>query len=204
MTYMVKDIFYTLQGEGAMSGRPAVFIRFAGCNLWSGREKDRAGAICKFCDTDFLGGTKYRNAGAIVRAALLLCPDTPHKMVVLTGGEPLLQVDSSLTNSLHHAGFFVAVETNGTRPLQGSVDWLCVSPKAGSNLVLDRADELKVVYPQMSLDLDSLSGFASSHKWLSPMAGPTYNENIKMAVAYCLEHPQWKLTVQAHKIWGVQ
>jgi 7-carboxy-7-deazaguanine synthase len=204
VTYTVKEIFLTAQGEGANIGRTAVFIRFAGCNLWSGREEDRAGAVCRFCDTDFLGGARYSTADALADAAVALWPNgAAHRMAVLTGGEPLLQVDSALLDALHARNFMVAVETNGTQPLPGHIDWLCVSPKAGAPLVLSQADELKLVYPQPGATPEMFAGFAAPHRWLSPMDSPARAENTRAAAEYCLAHPGWRLAIQAHKTWGI-
>ena len=202
MTYTVKEIFLTVQGEGANIGRPAVFIRFAGCNLWSGREADRAKAACRFCDTDFVGGEKYVDATEIANKAASLWPEGQHKrMVVLTGGEPLLQVDRPLLAALKAEWFYIAVETNGTQPLPGHVDWLCVSPKARGETVLRDADELKLVWPQRGAEPERFADFAAAHRWLSPMAGPRRAVNTRGAAAYCLAHPKWKLAIQAHKFW---
>ena len=213
MTYTVKEVFLTVQGEGANIGRPAVFIRFAGCNLWSGREQDRAKAVCRFCDTDFVGGTKYATAYELASMAAALWPvGQHHQMVVLTGGEPLLQVDATLLEMLRTCGFYTAVETNGTQALRGHVDWLCVSPKAGAPLALRDANELKLVYPQKGADPEAFADFAAPIRWLSPMASQSPNSqvrarvakrNIAAANAYCLAHPEWRLAIQAHKFWGV-
>jgi 7-carboxy-7-deazaguanine synthase (Cx14CxxC type) len=204
VTYTVKEIFLTAQGEGANIGRTAVFIRFAGCNLWSGREEDRAGAICRFCDTDFLGGARYATADELADAAAALWPEgAAHCMTVLTGGEPLLQVDSVLLDALHARRFMVAIETNGTQRLPGRIDWLCVSPKAGAPLVLSQADELKLVYPQAGATPEMFAGFSAEHRWLSPMDSPARAENTRAAAAYCLAHPEWRLAIQAHKTWGI-
>lgn len=213
MSYSVKEIFYTIQGEGANIGRPAVFIRFAGCNLWSGREVDRTKAICRFCDTDFIGGTRYLNANALADvAAALWPPGKPHKMVVLTGGEPLLQVDRELLTALKARWFYIAVETNGTQALPSQVDWLCVSPKAGGPLALTKADELKLVYPQKRAEPEQFSEFRAVYRWLSPMASQSTNvqvraratkRNIAQAATYCLAHPEWRLAIQAHKFWRI-
>ena len=206
MGYAVKSLFYTLQGEGAHAGRPAMFIRFAGCNLWSGRERDRATAVCRFCDTEFVGGRKYYNADALADAAATLWPiGYPHRMVVLTGGEPLLQVDAELIACLRARSFYVAVETNGTRPLPAHVDWLCVSPKAGASLVLHDADELKLVYPQPGAEPANFADFSSVHRWLSPINLPRrLQSNTRSAIEFCLANPPWKLTMQHHKVWGLQ
>lgn len=204
MSYAVKEIFLTQQGEGFNIGRTAVFIRFAGCNLWSGREKDRADAICKFCDTDFVGG-KRLTAVKIAEQAVALWMGSTKPFCVLTGGEPLLQYDHQLACALKVHGFDIAVETNGTQKLRASVDWLCISPKAAAPLVLDRADELKLVFPQEGLEPDSLAGFSAAHRWLSPMdmEGQTA-ANTGAATAYCATHPQWRLAIQAHKHWGIR
>jgi 7-carboxy-7-deazaguanine synthase len=203
MSYSVHSLFLTAQGEGANLGRVAVFIRFAGCNLWSGREDDRATAVCKFCDTEFRGGKRYADADSLTDAAVALWPpDQPRRMAVLTGGEPLLQVDAQLLAALHAKQFYIAVETNGTQPLPGHVDWLCVSPKAGTKLALHDADELKLVYPQPGAEPERFAAFAAVHRWLSPMAAPRQTRrNTAAAAAYCLAHPQWRLAVQAHKAW---
>jgi len=209
--YAVKEIYYTLQGEGAQAGRPAVFCRFAGCNLWSGREADRADAICSFCDTDFVGtdgpgGGKFADADALARAcreARRGNSGTP-PFVVLTGGEPMLQVDEALVAALHTVGFEVAIETNGTLPVLSSIDWVCVSPKAGAPLRQRSGDELKLVYPQTALWPDEIQGLKFTHFLLQPMddgsAGP---ENVRAAIDYCLAHPKWRLSVQTHKLLGL-
>jgi len=205
MSYAVKEIFLTQQGEGAKIGRTAVFIRFTGCNLWSGREEDRAIAVCTFCDTDFVGGTRYASADALADAALALWPDGQHhRMAVLTGGEPLLQVDRPLLLALRARLFYTAVETNGTRPLPGHVDWLCVSPKAGAPLALHDADELKLVCPQRGAEPDQFDDFVAVHRWLSPMDGRHRKANTRLAAAYCLAHPEWRLAIQAHKTWDIR
>jgi 7-carboxy-7-deazaguanine synthase len=203
MSYVVKEMFLTSQGEGANIGRTAVFVRFAGCNLWSGREEDRARAICKFCDTEFVGGRRFADSNELADIAATLWPDAPHRMVVLTGGEPLLQVDAALIQALHLRDFYVAVETNGTQPVPARVDWLCVSPKAGAPLVLSEASELKLVYPQIGAEPGRFVGFSSLHRWLSPMDGPKRAANTQAAAAYCLAHPEWRLAIQAHKTWGI-
>jgi len=202
MTYAVHSMFLTAQGEGANLGRVAVFIRFAGCNLWSGREKDRATAVCQFCDTEFVGGKRYTPT-ALADAAVALFPGDRHRMVVLTGGEPLLQVDKPLLDELRSRNFYIAVETNGTKQLPGHVHWLCVSPKAGAPLVLWNADELKLVYPQVGLEPERLTDFHAVHRWLSPMAGRRTKPNTRAAASYCLAHPEWRLAIQAHKTWGL-
>ena len=209
MTYAVKEIFYTLQGEGAQAGRAAVFCRFAGCNLWSGREDDRADAACGFCDTDFVGvdgegGGKFDGADRLADAiAAAWRGDRGSPFVVFTGGEPLLQLDRSLLDAVHARGFTCAVETNGTRPAPADVDWVCVSPKAGTRLELTRGDELKLVYPQPGIDPAALEGLAFAHFWLQPMDGAARIENTRAAVAYCLAHPRWRLSVQTHKVIGI-
>jgi 7-carboxy-7-deazaguanine synthase (Cx14CxxC type) len=211
MTYAVKEIFYTLQGEGANAGRPAVFCRFAGCNLWSGLEKDRASAVCQFCDTDFVGtdgpgGGKFTTpeslADAVADAWRGDGPGTG-RLVVCTGGEPLLQLDEPLIQALHDRGFMVAVETNGTLPAPPSLDWVCVSPKAGSELVLTTGDEIKLVYPQAGAPPESYAHLDFAHLYLQPMDGPQRAENSQKAVAYCLTHPEWRLSVQTHKYLGI-
>lgn len=210
MTYSVKEIFYTLQGEGLRAGRPAVFCRFSGCNLWSGREVDRANAVCRFCDTDFVGtdgtlGGKFHTAQALVADIAALWPaGQGHRYVVLTGGEPLLQVDTALIDALHAAGFEIAVETNGTVEAPAGIDWLCVSPKAGAPLLQTRGDELKLVYPQPELLPPALAGLHFSHFLLQPMDGPAQADNTRAAIAYCQAHPQWRLSVQTHKILHIR
>ncbi len=201
MTYTVKEMFLTVQGEGANIGRPAVFVRFAGCNLWSGREEDRATATCKFCDTEFVGGTKW-GATALAMEAMALFPHAG-RFCVLTGGEPLLQVDATLLRALRANGFQIAVETNGTQFVPSGIDWVCVSPKAGAPLVAAHADELKLVFPQPGLDPADLAFFPAAHRWLSPMAGSDLASNTAAAAAYCLAHPAWRLAIQAHKFWNV-
>jgi 7-carboxy-7-deazaguanine synthase len=205
LSYVVKELFLTVQGEGANIGRVAVFIRFAGCNLWSGREEDRAKAVCQFCDTDFVGGERFASADKLADAALTTWqaagPDG--RMVVLTGGEPLLQVDTALVTALKQRGFIIAVETNGTQPVPAPIDWVCVSPKAGAPVVLSRADELKLVYPQLEAPPERFVDFPANHRWLSPMDGPDRRANTEAAAAYCLAHPRWRLAIQAHKSWGL-
>jgi 7-carboxy-7-deazaguanine synthase len=192
-------MFLTVQGEGANLGRAAVFIRFAGCNLWSGREADRATAVCRFCDTEFVGATALADAASATwRGA------TPgDRMVVLTGGEPLLQVDAALIAALHQRDFSIAVETNGTQAIPAPLDWVCVSPKAGAPLVLNTADELKLVYPQAGAEPECFEDFPARHHWLSPMDGPDRRANTAAAAEYCLTHPRWRLAIQAHKTWDV-
>ncbi len=203
MSYTVKELFLTVQGEGANIGRVAVFVRFAGCNLWSGREADRETAVCRFCDTDFVGGQKYGAAG-LAKAISALWPGGGRPFVVFTGGEPLLQLDDAVLRLLRGEGWIVSIETNGTQPLPAEgVQWVCVSPKAGAPLALTRADELKLVYPQPGAMPGDFAGFSAAHRWLSPMAGPDLAANTASAMAYCLAHPQWRLAIQAHKTWGV-
>jgi 7-carboxy-7-deazaguanine synthase len=211
MTYSVKEMFYTLQGEGANAGQPAVFCRFAGCNLWSGREEDRSTAICQFCDTDFVGtdgthGGKFDNAQALAATVASFWPasDTQHRFVVLTGGEPLLQVDEALVNALHAHGFTIAVETNGTvLPPQG-IDWLCMSPKAGSQRVVETGQELKLVFPQVGAEPALYESLNFENFYLQPMDGPNAAANTAAAVAYALAHPRWRLSVQTHKLIGIR
>jgi 7-carboxy-7-deazaguanine synthase len=211
MTYSVKEIFLTLQGEGMNAGRAAVFCRFAGCNLWSGRSEDRADAVCKFCDTDFVGvdgtlGGKYAAADALA-AVIDGCWPTAargRRLVVLTGGEPLLQVDAQFIDALHSHGFEIAVETNGTIEAPEGLDWICVSPKAGAALRLVKGHELKVVIPQPALDMDALALLAFEHFLIQPMDGPLIRENTRAAVAMCLVDPRWRLSVQTHKSIGIR
>ena len=209
--YAVKEIYYTLQGEGAQTGRPAVFCRFAGCNLWSGREQDRADAICKFCDTDFVGtdgpgGGKFATPESLAGACREMWrgnSGTP-PYVVLTGGEPMLQVDEELIAALHRTGFEVAIETNGTLPVPRSIDWICVSPKAGAPLVQLSGDELKLVYPQAALDPRALEALDFAHFLLQPMdEGASSPGNVSAAIDYCLAHPKWRLSLQTHKLLGL-
>jgi 7-carboxy-7-deazaguanine synthase (Cx14CxxC type) len=210
VTYSVKEIFYTLQGEGANAGRPAVFCRFAGCNLWSGREEDRATAVCTFCDTDFVGtdgegGGKFRTADDLGDEIARHWGDTPsHRFVVMTGGEPLLQVDEELTRALHARGFTIAVETNGTLPAPPGLDWICVSPKADSTLALTQGDELKLVFPQEGVDPARYEGLAFRHFYLQPMDNLLQATNQSLAMQYCLAHPRWKLGLQTHKMLGIR
>lgn len=211
MSYAVKEIFYTLQGEGAQSGRAAVFCRFAGCNLWSGREQDRATATCKFCDTDFAntsgpGGGKFETAEALAAAIQEKWPSgsAPAKrFVVCTGGEPLLQLDARLIEALHAGGFEIAVETNGTVKAPDGLDWICVSPKAGAGLKQKRGDELKLVFPQPGIDPEDFVGYEFRHFFLQPMDGPDKAANTALAVRYCLEHPLWRISLQTHKLVGI-
>ena len=207
--YAVKEIFLTLQGEGAQTGRPAVFCRFAGCNLWSGREEDRAAATCKFCDTDFVGtdgtrGGKYTAAQLAAAVEKEWGDDHHHRFVVLTGGEPLLQVDNALIAALHDVGFEIAVETNGTVEPPDGLDWICVSPKAGANLVLQTGNELKLVFPQEGVVPEDFADLAFEHFSLQPMDGPKVAENTERAIDYCIKHPQWRLSLQTHKALGIR
>ena len=213
MTYTVKEIFYTLQGEGVQAGKPAVFCRFAGCNLWSGRESDRASAVCRFCDTDFVGtdgtlGGKYVTADSLADRIVALWPegDNLHRLVVLTGGEPLLQLDDALIEALHARSFRIAVETNGSIVAPRGIDWICVSPKAGAPWVQTYGHELKLVYPQHDLMPDTLpwSALRFEHHLLQPMDGPGVAQATASAVAYCQAHPQWRLSVQTHKMLGIR
>jgi 7-carboxy-7-deazaguanine synthase (Cx14CxxC type) len=209
--YSVKEIYYTLQGEGAQTGRPAVFCRFAGCNLWTGREQDRATATCQFCDTDFVGtdgpgGGKFESADALARAVAAQWPartESARPLVVCTGGEPLLQLDVPLVDALHSQGFAVAIETNGTQPAPSGIDWICVSPKAGAPLVLKHGHELKLVYPQDAAPPEAFAQLDFQHFFLQPMDGPDRQRNTERAIAYCLAHPQWRLSVQTHKLIGI-
>ena len=210
MTYSVKEMFYTLQGEGANAGRPSVFCRFAGCNLWSGREEDRSSAICQFCDTDFVGtdgdgGGKFATAQDLALAIAAFWPEgQAHRFVVLTGGEPLLQVDAALVQALHDQNFTIAVETNGTVVPPDGIDWLCVSPKAGSALVVRSGQELKLVYPQAGNHPQEFEQLHFEHHYLQPMDGPLAAANTAAAIAYCQSHPQWRLSVQTHKLIGIR
>lgn len=210
MSYAVKEIFYTLQGEGGLTGRPAVFCRFAGCNLWSGREEDRAAAICAFCDTDFVGidgteGGRYPDAEALAdRIATLWPADGPSRFVVCTGGEPLLQLDPRLIEALHMRGFAVAVETNGTISPPPGIDWVCVSPKAGAPLAITSGDELKIVVPQKGLDPLDFAGLDFRRFSVQPMDGADHPRNTEWAIRFCLAHPQWQLSLQTHKITGMR
>jgi len=210
LTYTVKEIFYTLQGEGANAGRAAVFCRFSGCNLWSGREEDRSRAVCKFCDTDFVGvgpdGGRFEQPDQLAEAVARAWRgdgDT-ERFVVCTGGEPLLQLDEPLIDALHSQGFTVAIETNGTRPAPPSIDWICVSPKAGAPLVQRSGNELKLVYPQPDAPPESFENLPFENFFLQPMDGRETAENTSLAVDYCMTHPRWRLSVQTHKILGVR
>lgn len=212
MAYTVKEIFYTLQGEGAQSGRAAVFCRFSGCNLWNGREEDREGAICKFCDTDFVGvaadGGRFRDAQSLADA-IDSCwkegaADADRKYVVCTGGEPLLQLDEAVIGELHRRGFEVAVETNGTQPAPSSLDWICVSPKAGAPLVQRSGNELKLVFPQTDAQPEQFESLHFDHFFLQPMDGPNLETNVNAATRYCMSHPRWRLSLQTHKLLGIR
>lgn len=211
MAYAVKEIFYTLQGEGRNAGRAAVFCRFSGCNLWSGREADRSNAICSFCDTDFVGidGTGGGRFASAQELALAIekewaGEDSGRPLVVLTGGEPLLQVDAELVDALRAQGFEIAVETNGTKVPPPGLDWICVSPKAGAPLVLTSGNELKLVFPQAGATPDQFEGLAFDHFLLQPMDGPERDANTSTAIDYCLRHPHWRLSVQTHKTLGIR
>ncbi len=209
--YSVKEIFYTLQGEGANAGTPAVFCRFAGCNLWSGRESDRASATCDFCDTDFVGtdgpgGGRFADAEALAHAveSAWSAPEARHRFVVCTGGEPLLQLDRAALRALHERGFRVAVETNGTLEPPDGLDWICVSPKAGAPLAVRRGDELKLVFPQAGAPPERFQHLEFDHFFLQPMDGPAVAANTRRAVDYCLAHPRWRLSIQSHKLIGIR
>jgi 7-carboxy-7-deazaguanine synthase len=210
MRYTVKEIFYTLQGEGAQTGRPAVFCRFAGCNLWSGREADRGTAVCNFCDTDFVGtdgpgGGRFTTATELAAAVAAAWPPSNggRRFVVCTGGEPLLQVDDELIGALHEEGFEIAVETNGTQPAPRGLDWICMSPKAGTEIQLGSGDELKLIYPQAGAEPTRFEGLAFRHFFLQPMDGPDREANTQAALRYCLAHPRWRLSLQTHKLLGI-
>ena len=209
-SYAVKEIFLTLQGEGVQAGRAAVFCRFAGCNLWSGLEADRNEAVCRFCDTDFVGmdgtgGGRFRNAAGLAAAIAGLWPEgKSNRLAVLTGGEPLLQVDAELIKALHAQGFEVAVETNGTQIAPPGLDWICVSPKSGAPVVLEHGHELKLVYPQPDAPPGRFEHLAFRHFLLQPMDGPDAAANTQAAIAYCLAHPRWRLSVQTHKVIGLR
>jgi 7-carboxy-7-deazaguanine synthase len=208
--YAVKEIFYTLQGEGAQTGRPAVFCRFSGCNLWTGREADRATAVCDFCDTDFVGvgpdGGKFVTAGELAASVRRAWPNDAggRPFVVCTGGEPLLQLDEAAVDALHAEGLEVAVETNGTRLPPAGIDWVCVSPKRSADTILRQGNELKLVYPQEEAMPERFAGWDFAHFFLQPMDGPHVTENIQLALAYCLMHPQWRLSLQTHKLLGIR
>ena len=211
MSYQVKEIFYTLQGEGANAGQPAVFCRFAGCNLWTGREQDRASAVCQFCDTDFVGtdgtlGGKYPDADALAGQIKAQWPagDAAHRFVVMTGGEPLLQVDDALIAALHSHSFKIAVETNGTIAAPKGIDWICVSPKAGAPWVQREGQELKVVWPQPLFDLAELESANFTHRYLQPMDNLLRLDNTQRCIALCMQRPAWRLSLQTHKITGIR
>jgi 7-carboxy-7-deazaguanine synthase (Cx14CxxC type) len=211
MTYQVKEIYYTLQGEGARSGRASVFLRFAGCNLWSGLERDRSGAACRFCDTDFVGtdgtgGGKFADAEALARAVSQNWPNGSEAQpyVVCTGGEPLLQLDDALIEALHAQGFEIGIETNGTLVAPHGIEWICVSPKANADLVQTRGQELKLVYPQNGALPERYAGLMFDHFFLQPMDGPEREANTRAATDYCLAHPQWRLSLQTHKLIGIR
>lgn len=210
MSYAVKEMFLTLQGEGVQAGRRAVFVRFAGCNLWSGREEDRATAICKFCDTDFvgmdgLGGGRFADADALVAAVVAMWDGGEQdRFVVLTGGEPMLQVDDALVDALHAAGFFLAIESNGTLPVHPGIDWVCISPKAGSETVQRSGDELKVVWPQPGTNLEAMEEWGFRHFLLQPLDDPNAVANQAAAMAMVMERPRWRLSLQTHKLLGLR
>jgi 7-carboxy-7-deazaguanine synthase (Cx14CxxC type) len=215
MSYAVKEIYYTLQGEGAHSGRPAVFCRFAGCNLWTGHEEDRASAVCKFCDTDFVGtdgpgGARFDSAPSLAQKVAAVWQGKrsakSRPLVVCTGGEPLLQLDGALVDAFHDAGFDVAIETNGTRPAPRGIDWICVSPKAGAELFLRRGDELKLIFPQPGAEPELFADLDFTHFFLQPMDVsdvPQREQNTQLAIQFCLAHPQWRLSLQTHKLIGL-
>ncbi len=210
MAYIIKEIFYSLQGEGLQSGRAAVFCRFAGCNLWSGRFEDRATAICQFCDTDFIGtngqgGGKFPNAKTLVtKVAEHWLPNSGKPLVICTGGEPLLQLDSYLIETFHQAGFEVAIETNGTLKPPPNIDWTCVSPKAHAPLVVTSGDELKLVFPQIKAPPENFQQLDFKYFFLQPLAGLQLNHNTQLALHYCLEHPQWRISLQMHKLLNIE
>jgi 7-carboxy-7-deazaguanine synthase (Cx14CxxC type) len=210
MTYSVKEMYYTLQGEGAQTGRAAVFLRFAGCNLWTGREQDRAKAVCQFCDTDFVGtdgpgGGTFKTADDLAHAVEAKWPKEARgrRYVVCTGGEPLLQLDVPLIEALHRLGFEIGVETNGTQEAPEGLDWICVSPKADAPLTLTRGNELKLVYPQKEAPPERFADLDFEHFFLQPMDGPDREQNTKAATDYCLAHPHWRLSLQTHKLIGI-
>jgi 7-carboxy-7-deazaguanine synthase len=211
MTYTAKEIYFTLQGEGAHTGRAAVFLRFAGCNLWTGREADRAHAVCAFCDTDFVGtgpdGGKFADAAALAAAVDARWPadaDSSQKYVVCTGGEPLLQLDAAAIDALHARGFEIGIETNGTQHAPPGIDWICVSPKADAPVVLTKGNELKLVFPQALARPERFAELEFEHFFLQPMDGPDVTENTRAAIAYCLAHPRWRLSLQTHKLVGLR
>jgi 7-carboxy-7-deazaguanine synthase len=210
MSYAVKEIFYTLQGEGALTGRPSVFCRFAGCNLWSGREEDRADAVCRFCDTDFVGidgtnGGRYADAAVLAERIAASWPDGgPSRFVVCTGGEPLLQIDDALIAALHVHHFEIGIETNGTLLPPPGIEWICVSPKADAELKLTRGNELKLIYPQEGAPPERYAGLLFDNFFLQPMDSPERDANTRAATEYCLAHPQWRLSLQTHKLIGIR
>jgi 7-carboxy-7-deazaguanine synthase len=208
MTYTVREIFYTLQGEGANTGRPAVFCRFAGCNLWTGREADRSSAICQFCDTEFVGvgpdGGSFATPETLVSAVVSHWPSADRPFVVCTGGEPLLQLDDALIAAFHDQNCEIAIETNGTQLPPSGIDWVCVSPKANAPFVLERGDELKLVYPQDGAEPERFAELPFKHFFLQPMDGPQRESNTRRAIEYCLQHPQWRLSLQTHKVLGLR
>ena len=210
MSYAVKEMFLTLQGEGVQAGRRAVFVRFAGCNLWSGREEDRATAVCRFCDTDFVGidgagGGRFADAAALADAATWHWgPATEHRFVVLTGGEPMLQVDDALVDALHEAGFTIAIETNGTLPVHPGIDWVCVSPKAGSVVVQQSGHELKLVWPQPGTDVAAIERWAFDHFLLQPLDSADAAHNRTAAIDFVTANPRWRLSLQTHKLLGLR
>lgn len=209
MSYTIKEMFFTFQGEGAMTGRPAIFLRFTGCNLWTGLEKDRSKAVCKFCDTDFVGtggvnGAKYKTARDIAEKAAALWPGlSAHKLIVCTGGEPLLQLDKSLIDALHDEGFEIAVETNGTIVAPSGIDWITVSPKADAKLVQTSGNELKLVYPQAENTPENFENLNFKVFSLQPLDGPDLKENTEKTIQFCAAHPKWRVSFQAHKYWGI-
>lgn len=209
MAYSVKELFYTLQGEGARMGRAAVFLRFTGCNLWTGRERDRDEAVCRFCDTDFVGmdgdgGGRFEDARSLARSARAKFPDGGQPYVVCTGGEPLLQLDPPLIEALHAEGFEIAIETNGTLPVPPGVDWICVSPKAGADLVQRTGHELKLVHPQAGAEPEVFERLAFQHFFLQPMDGLLRQRHTEQATRYCMDHPHWRLSLQTHKLLGIR
>jgi 7-carboxy-7-deazaguanine synthase (Cx14CxxC type) len=210
VSYAVKEMFLTLQGEGVQAGRRAVFVRFAGCNLWSGREQDRASAICRFCDTDFvgvdgLGGGKFADAATLAAAVVKMWNgDEANRFVVLTGGEPMLQIDDALVEALHDAGFFIAIESNGTLAVHPGIDWVCISPKAGSETVQRTGDELKLVWPQPGSDIVTMEGWDFRHFLLQPLDDPRADANREAAMATVMERPKWRLSLQTHKLLGLR
>ena len=208
MTYSVKEIFLTLQGEGAQAGRPAVFMRFSGCNLWTGREQDRATAVCQFCDTDFVGtdgegGGKFATAKVLAQAVSDTWGKGDRRYVVITGGEPMLQLDEALVEALHAEGFEIGVESNGTLPATPGIDWLCISPKAGSEVVQRTGNELKLVWPQPGSDWQAMQDWAFDHHLIQPMDGVARTENLQAAIDFVMAHPRWRLSLQTHKALGL-